>query len=236
MSTWVLWVSINLLLCALRLLQEGIVLPAFELLVATMRLALPQCMMFSLCVGFIMIVVAEVHGNQFGVFTDSYATLSGSAINMVDLFANGMSLGDGEDLAMHNPSGYTIIFLFIVVLLFLILAQFFIAILVGSFDKAKEDQKEEDKRHALYQDHVREDEFLFGWLPKWGVLGRIFVGYSDVYDDWSYSIIDELEEKMRDKCKDPLGDGMNEDQLFKVLGETHFKKAKDRFKGPWTKA
>lgn len=51
------------------------------------------------------------------------STLSGSMITIIDLFANGMSYGDGEDLEMRNPFGYNIVYMMITVGLFLILAQ-----------------------------------------------------------------------------------------------------------------
>eukprot|EP00966_Prymnesium_polylepis_P097816 2265231-Prymnesium_polylepis.3 len=128
-------------------------------MMATMRIAAPELLAFSLAIVVLMAVCAEAHGTQFGVFTDSYNDMGGAALNIYDMsakprsrrmpqnasdslaqlsdlasivhcrFANGANFeADGEDLE-HNPSAYVLLYLFITLGLFLILAQYFIAIL-----------------------------------------------------------------------------------------------------------
>lgn len=62
-STWIMWVSIILLICTARLLEEGaMVVPPFRLLQVTLIKALPQVLAFSTAMSLVMLVVAEVHG------------------------------------------------------------------------------------------------------------------------------------------------------------------------------
>ena len=140
-------------------------------MMATMKIAAPELLAFSLAILVLMAVCAEAHGTQFGVFTQSYSNVGGAGLTIYDMsakargqqmpqitlanrcpnclslastarrrFANGASFeAGGEDLE-HNPTAYILLYLFITLGLFLILAQYFIAILVGAFDEANNSQ------------------------------------------------------------------------------------------------
>jgi len=182
LSWWILWVTCNELNLSIRLFEEGTVVFAFKMMMATMRIAAPELLAFSLAILVLMAVCAEAHGTQFGVFTDSYNDMGGAALNIYDMFANGANFeADGEDLE-HNPSAYVLLYLFITLGLFLILAQYFIAILVGAFDEAKKQLEEEaggasrlivrsKLRHALI------------------VTLQLLCGYSIRYHEWSAFMI-----------------------------------------------
>ena len=104
--------------------------------------------------------------------------LSRIGISPRAVFANGANFGsDTEDLE-HNPSAYVLLYLFITLGLFLILAQYFIAILVGAFDTAKEILKEEERSASKIQPKNQWQHYRF-------VLGQLLTGYSFRYKDWT---------------------------------------------------
>ena len=70
-----------------------------------------------------MFIVAEAHANQFGVFTGAYDDLGGAMIYTFDKFSNGMSYDEGGAAQTKQPTAYTVMYFFISVVLFLVLAQ-----------------------------------------------------------------------------------------------------------------
>lgn len=72
-SWWILWVTCNELVLSIRLFEEGSVIYAFKMMMATMKIAAPELLAFSSAIIILMAVSAEAHGNQFGVFSSLYS-------------------------------------------------------------------------------------------------------------------------------------------------------------------
>ena len=133
LRSYSLAVSIVELLMFLRLFQEGQVLPPFRLVVRTLIYALPQLLWFTVAMATTVCVFAGINMQLFGAVDDSFAEYGDAFLSMFSVVIEGASNeGPAFDL---STSGANLMFLVTNLFLFLIVAQFFIAIL-GTCDPA----------------------------------------------------------------------------------------------------
>lgn len=110
-----------------RLFQEGQVLPPFRLVVRTLIFALPQLLWFTVAVGSTVCVFAGINMQMFGPVDSGFGNFGDSFMSMFSVVIEGAP-NDGPGFE-YVPVGANAMFLVTNLFLFLIVAQFFIAIL-----------------------------------------------------------------------------------------------------------
>ena len=140
-----LLVAVTLAVMLARFFQEGQVIPAFRLLVMTTFQAADELWHFSIIMAITLVIATEMHVTIFGVYTSAYETFSEALAIQFNFFAMGGEFStEGE--YQNAAYGYVFLYLFGQLVLFLVLSQFFIAILVSAWDEAtnlKEQAKED---------------------------------------------------------------------------------------------
>jgi len=140
-----LLVSVTLSVMMARFFQEGQVIPAFRLLVMTTFQAADELWHFSVIMVVILFIATEMHVTIFGVYSSAYETYGEAMLHQFNFFSMGGEFStEGE--YQNSPYGYLFLYLFGQLVLFLVLSQFFIAILVSAWDDAthlKEKVKED---------------------------------------------------------------------------------------------
>lgn len=135
LRTYAILVSAIELVMFLRVFQEGQVLPPFRLVVRTLVYALPQLLWFTIAMVITVLVLAGIDQQLFGTVDSNYSAYGSSFISMFSVVIAGA--GTGGPSFEFVPAGATLMYLTTNLLLFLVVAQFFIAILVGSFDETR---------------------------------------------------------------------------------------------------
>ena len=132
-----LCVAITLGVMLARFFQEGQVLPAFQLLVLTIFRSGEQLSNFALIMLVTLLIATEMHVTVFGVYSSAYDDYGEALLTLFNQFANGGDF-ENEGEIDNSPFGYIFLYLFGQLVLFLVLSQFFIAILVAAWDSATE--------------------------------------------------------------------------------------------------
>jgi hypothetical protein len=144
-----LFVSVLLAILLVRFFQEGQVIPALKLLVLTMVQATEQLVNFMIIMIVTLIVASEMHVTVFGVYTKSYETERDAFLYTFDFLANGHDFDANSGEIKNSTFGYIFIYLFSALFLLLVLAQFFIAILVSAWEAASDLKVEQARVHKL---------------------------------------------------------------------------------------
>ena len=132
-----LCVAITLAVMLARFFQEGQVLPAFQLLVLTIFRSGEQLSNFAVIMGVTLLIATEMHVTIFGVYSDAYDDYGEALLTLFNHFAMGGDFENSGEID-NSPFGFIFLYLFGQLVLFLVLSQFFIAILVAAWDSATE--------------------------------------------------------------------------------------------------
>ncbi|KAG8457576.1 hypothetical protein KFE25_003730 [Diacronema lutheri] len=139
-SSYTLWVSANELLMFVRCFHEGHVLPPFKVIVLTLANAAGQLLSFSIAMLCAIAVLAAVFVQLFGAWHPAYASFGMAFTRVFTSFTVGAEVD--EDAMRVSPAGAALAHYVTNLFLFLIVSQFFIAIVVGSFDATREVERE----------------------------------------------------------------------------------------------
>ncbi|KAJ1638477.1 hypothetical protein T492DRAFT_206012 [Pavlovales sp. CCMP2436] len=135
-SSWLLWVSANELLMFVRCFHEGHVLPPFKVIVLALSNATGQLASFGVGMLAAIAVLAAVCTQLFGAWHPGYASFGGAFTRVFTSFTVGAEI---DEVAMAvDPAGAILVHYVTNLFLTLIVSQFFIAIVVGSFDATRE--------------------------------------------------------------------------------------------------
>ena len=97
---------------------------------------------------------ADIHFTLFGPFTDLYDDYPEAVLVTFSTFATGMSFERESFEYQVAPIGYTIFYLIAVILMYLILSQFFIAIIVSAYDEAAREEEENEVNMRLDEGYI----------------------------------------------------------------------------------
>ena len=137
------------------------------------------------------------------------------------MFANGVNYDASGDEEEHNRFAYVLLYMFITLGLFLILSQYFIAILVGAFDTAKV-RIEEEAANASTIPKAKDWET---WFRRVGYTAfQLLTGYSLRYQQWSAIMIKGLKNTIKD-IEEPGCKGLHKNVL-----KSHVEVLKDHIK------
>jgi len=177
LRVYALLVSIIELIMFLRVFQEGQVLPPFRLVVKTLIYALPQLLWFTSAMLATVMVFAGIDQQLFGRVDDNYADYGSSFISMFSVVIEGAN-NDGPAFEL-SPEGANMMYVIANIFLFLIIAQFFIAILVGAFDHTREAENDRRMTQGLCSGcvDVSQDAPISTWLKR-------TAGYLFMYRQW----------------------------------------------------
>jgi cbb3-type cytochrome oxidase subunit 3 len=159
-----------------RFFHEGQVVEAyrgFELAVKKAALPLLRFVAISLV---IISLMAYIHFTLFGPFTDLYDDYPEAVLVTFSTFATGMSFDRESFEYQVAPIGYIIFYLIAVILMYLILSQFFIAIIVSAYADANAEEEENEKNMRLDEGYIDLHPAL--GRRVWYIVVYFFTGYS----------------------------------------------------------
>jgi len=125
------------LLILVRVVQLGHVLTPFSHLLETLRVAFPFFVRLSVVVLVVLTGVAGAQAVVFGVGSDADGVW-GALLVQFDYFVNGQELNVRGGDYKSQQTIYMLLYFVSSLVLFLLLSQFFIAIVVNAFDEATE--------------------------------------------------------------------------------------------------
>ena len=151
-AEWILLVAAIEVLQLVRLFEEGHVLPPFTVLVRTMEAAFYDIAMLGMAMVPALVLFALIYGQLFGVFSADFKDVPSSLSNVWARFTVGQEAMESE-LLDYNPVGAHIMYYASCLLLYLILSQFFVAILVGTLHTSKRVKSIEERNEKLPGDY-----------------------------------------------------------------------------------
>lgn len=219
-SAWTLWAGLNELLMFVRCFHEGHVLAPFRVIVLTLSNAAGQLVSFSAVVFGAIVVIAAVSNQLFGVWSDDYGDLSEAVTRVFNQFTIGAEVD--ERALLFSPHAALLMHYVTNLFLFLIVSQFFIAIVVGSFDATR----------TIELEHTRDRMVPPGYVPASRPPGivqqcarglRYFVTYR-VHGTWAPVLIRRLDAAIRRVDLVHGGEGehpvmLSVDELIAAVGE-----------------
>jgi Leucine-rich repeat (LRR) protein len=163
-------------LMMMRFFHEGQVVEAyrgFELAIKKSALALSRFVLIS---AVIISLMAYIHFSLFGPFTDLYNSYQEAVLVSFSTFATGTAF-DGDSFEYQvNGKGYVLNYVLSVTLMYLILSQFFIAIIVSAYDAANQEEERHEKEMKLMPGFIELHPPL--GRRMWRILVYFFTGYS----------------------------------------------------------
>ena len=104
--------------------------------------------------GLVSPIGADIHFTLFGPFTDLYDDYPEAVLVTFSTFATGMSFERESFEYQVAPIGYIIFYLIAVILMYLILSQFFIAIIVSAYADANAEEEENEVNMRLDEGYI----------------------------------------------------------------------------------